>query len=189
MAITFNGPQNIYGPQRPKTERTPQKEQSPREKRKLREKQRLEKEQEKLKERLKRLEKYAISNILKNIALKTAQMETDKKPMDLFQEILPVLKDMGIHNITEKNKTEIVETKKVGVRKQKDLYKIVIRRKEVIESDLIKRINRENKNFEKLEWSSNGIEIFVWGNEYEIEEKEKKLPIRAPRPVPSAIGF
>jgi len=188
MAITFNGPQNIYGPHQPKTEKSPQKEQSPREERKLREKQRLEKEQQKLKERLKKLEKYAISNILRHIALKTAQMETDKEPADLFQEILPVLKDMGIHRIAEKNETEIVETKKVGARKQKNLYKIMIRRKGIIESDLIKRIDRENKNFEKLEWSSDGIEVFVWGNEYEIEEEEKKLPLEAPEPVPPAIG-
>lgn len=185
MAITINnGPQNIYSPRPQKEENTP-REQTPQEKRKLREKQRLEKEQERLKERLKKLEKRSMSNVLKHIAFKIAQTETKKEPVDLFQEILPVLKDLGIHNIVEKNETELIDTKKMG-RKQKNLYKILIRRKGEIESDLIKRIDRAHKNFEKMEWSSDGIVIYVWGEEYEEEEKE--VPVRAPRPVPPALG-
>lgn len=190
MAITFNGPKNISSPSKPSSQKD-FKSQTPQEKRKNREKERIQKNIQRDKSRLEKLEKLSFSSLLRNLALKTAQpAETEKEPTDLFLEVLPVLKKTDINNIAVKRKTEIIEEKKIGTRKQKNLYKILIRREAEISSDIIKRLNREDEFLDKIFWSNDGIVFHIWGETFTIEEEEKGEKDEGPIPnsvIPDSV--
>ena len=92
--------------------------------------------------------------------LKVAAADPNDDPQELFRQVQPVLRPMGISsNLVDRNKTEIITGQNKGA---DSLYKILIRRDVEFTGDTIKRLNRGVDNFNNLKWDSAGMTLFVW---------------------------
>lgn len=108
-------------------------------------------------QRIKKM-KTITESIRKLSKLLIAQDPNDD-PQELFRQVSPVLSRMGIKNMADRNKTELMEGKTKG---DDHLYKITLRRNAQITDDQINRLKREDDAFEALQWSSQAMEVYVW---------------------------
>lgn len=123
------------------------------------------KQKERIDKRLERFQKASLANRIRNVALafqKIAQpTDPNENPIGLFAQVDDTLSNLGLKNIAERNKTQLIIGKTNA--KKENMYRILIRRQAEITSDTIIRISRNKDNFEAIKWSSKGMEAFVWG--------------------------
>ena len=154
MAITFtNGDPKEKAPTNPATK----KKLNPKEQEKERQRQRLQIQQKQIQKKLDTLKK-SIAQPIRNLAGIIAADPNDD-PNDLFQQIRPLLSKMGIANMTDPSKTELVPGKTQG---KDSLYKVTLRRGAQLSSVEIDRIKRQEKALETIQWSSQAMEVFLW---------------------------
>lgn len=149
-----------------------------------REQERLLKQKKQLDKKLEKLKKKStLSNKIREIAFilnKTAQLDPNDDPQELSNQISDVLSDLGIKNIIERNKTQIFMDQQNA--KKEYLYKVLLRRNDEIESDIVGDLDQESKNFERLKWTSKGNEVYLWGP-YTLSVTEEKETPEIPGPV------
>jgi hypothetical protein len=180
MALTFNQPNRPSQPQKDKPNRPsqPQKDKpnqpsqqndsNQRQKEQIyKQKERLQQQQEQLDKRLERL-----SDHIKKIS---ALIVAEDNPRDLFNQIRPTLNSMGLTNLCDQTKTEIITG---HVDKDRSLYKILLRRTSEINSKIIERMNREKNDINVAKWSKDGIEVYIWS---------KYTPITPDQSVPGPV--
>jgi hypothetical protein len=100
-----------------------------------------------------------ITESMRELSKIIAQTNPNDDPQELFSQVLPVLRRMGINNMVDRNKTELVSGKTKG---DDSLYKITLRRDAQITDDEINRLKREDDAFETLQWSNQAMEVYVW---------------------------
>ena len=136
----------------------------PRAKAKAREQERLQRQQEQIQKRLDRLNKTALSDILRTYAeIITAAEDPNDDPQGLFATIRPVLTKMGLGTSTEASKTELISGKTNT--NGDSLFKVTLRRTTEIDDDIINRVKRQDDSkdsFEAMKWTSAGLEMFIW---------------------------
>lgn len=111
---------------------------------------------------------------------------TQYKPTELWDMVLPVLKSMQLHNLasSKKSMTQVHLDQSRGENER--LYEIYLDRASVITPKVIERIKLHEKDFHSMKWSSQAIQVFVWGNYINPETKEEKkvvAPPGMPQPV------
>lgn len=134
--------------------------------------QRLQREQEKLKKDLEKQKKEDVKEYQKGQQeverakedalkpLKVAQADPNDDPQELFRQVQPVIRPMGISsNMVARNKTELIAGQ---TRDGDSLYKLLIRRDVEFTDDTIKRLNRNVSDFNYLKWEPAGMNLFVW---------------------------
>jgi hypothetical protein len=94
----------------------------------------------------------------KKLPLKFAQNPNDD-PQELFNQVLPLVRRMGINNMVDRNRTQIIPGR---TRNEDSLFKIVLRRNAEFDPETIARINRNSDNLEVIQWSAQAIEVYVW---------------------------
>jgi len=132
--------------------------------------------------------KKSYADTLREVACALQSKLAQEDPYEiqyLYDQILPVLKKLGINNIIEKKDIQVFEEEQNN--NDEFLYRVLLRRKSELKPDIIDRIDRTNKSFKKMNWTSDGIEVFVWGPNILLseekkreEEKRKKLPEEIP---------
>jgi len=92
--------------------------------------------------------------------------DPNKDPEELVRQISPLIKNKLFIRSIQENKTELVpnQTKSVGG-KILALYRVMLRREYPLDPDHIDRLKRNKDFFSYLEWSSEGVCIYLW-NEY-----------------------
>ncbi len=144
------------------------------------ERKRLLKQKENIEKRLKKIEKNTfLANIIRETAYLIKAQENPYEVSYLYNQVLPTLKKLGINNIIEKNEVQILENEQDG---DMFLYKVMIRRNDIIDPDIIDRMDRNLKLFKDLSWTSDGIQVFVWA-ENELLTEEKRQEEEAKRDV------
>lgn len=83
-----------------------------------------------------------------------------KEPVDIFADVRPLLREMGISdNLFTQRYTEIEAGKIKG---NNALYCLYIDRQNPITPDLIARLNRHKDNVEELLWDQKSIMLKLW---------------------------
>lgn len=117
----------------------------------------LNKQKERYDKRIKELKKTLARNVISRFL--SAQDSPNDDPQYLWGQVRPTLGKMGIANICQNNKTQLV----IGESdKDKSLYKVVIRRQSEIGPDTIDRIKRQSDSLKNIIWSNEGIVFYVW---------------------------
>lgn len=139
-------PGKVNGPGEKTEDRTP----TPQEESLLKQKEQIDK-------RLQRLQKKVV-----HAFVKMGQTNPNDDPMGLYAQISPILDKMGLKStMIERNKTQLI-IGKTNTDKN-NMYKILLRRDAEITESTIADINRNQKNFESIVWTSKGMEAYVWG--------------------------
>lgn len=120
---------------------------------------------------------FKTADVLRRLAMILAQDDPNDDPQELYRQVLPLLRRMGIDNMADRSKTEIVPGRTEG---DKSLFKITLRRNAVITDDTIERLKRFDDNFEDLRWSAAAMELYVW---WPYEAPQEATPAGAP-PAP-----
>lgn len=155
MAITFTDGNPQEAPMNPGQK---PKKPDPQEQAKERERKRLQDQQKKIQQRLDTL-KTSIAKPLRDLAGVMAANDPNDDPQDLFGQIRPLLSKMGLANLADASKTELVPGKTQG---KNSFYKVVLRRGAQLTSTEIDRIKRQEKNLETIQWSAQAIEVYLW---------------------------
>lgn len=135
----------------------PEQNLSPSEKTKETIKKRLQLEVQNKQKQLKKL----ITSSLYTLAKIILAEDPNDDPQELFRQITPTLSKMNIKNIADAGKTQIDP---IQIKGDNRLYIITLRRNADINIDQISRINRNQRDFEKIERSKTGeILVYVWG--------------------------
>jgi len=117
----------------------------------------LNKQKERYDKRIKQLKKTLAKKVVSRYLL--AQDNPNDDPQYLWGQVRSTLSKMGIANICQNNKTQLV----IGEsQKDNSLYRIVIRRQSEINPDTIDRIKRHNDSLKSITWSNEGIIFYVW---------------------------
>jgi hypothetical protein len=108
------------------------------------------------------------------------------KPAELWNMVLPVLKSMQLHNLasSKKSLTQVHLDQSRGENER--LYEIYLDRASIITPKVIERIKLHQKDFHSMQWNSQAIQVFVWGNYINPETEQKKNVVVTPgmpRPV------
>jgi hypothetical protein len=177
MAITFTDGTPPKGPTNPADNK--QKKPDPQQEMKDREKKRLIDQQKKIQKKLETF-KTSVAQSIKDLAGIIAADPNDD-PNDLFRQIRPLLSKMGIANMSDPSKTELVPGKTQG---KNSLYKVTLRRGAQITPTEIDRIKREEKALESAQWSEKAIEFYLW---YPYKAPEE-APAPGTPPPPGAPG-
>ena len=142
----------------PKTPKT-----DPEELRKKREMERLKHQDQQIKRKMQLLQpdkKQPLTNIMKALASVMVQAQNpNEDPMVLYAQVRPLLVKMGLNNIVIPNKTELMLGK---TQAKNSNYCVLLRRQAEIDSVIVDRIKRVEKNLDKIVWDTAGIKIYVW---------------------------
>jgi hypothetical protein len=136
-----------------------EKKPSPQEKVKERKRQQLLNQQKNVQKQLDSLKTSITKPLRSLVKILIAQDDPNDDPNELFRQIRPLLSKMGLANIADPSKTELVPGKTKG---KESLYKIVLRRSAQIGQKEIDRIKREEKALETVQWSEKAIEFYLW---------------------------
>ena len=89
-----------------------------------------------------------------------AQTLQQKKPAELFADVTPLLREMGITPaLFQQQYTQVEPTK---LKKDNVLYWLFVDREKLITPDVIARLNRHKENVEGLLWSSRSMILKLW---------------------------
>jgi hypothetical protein len=116
-----------------------------------------------------------ISDFIKKLSRSLIAQDPNEDPQELYRQVRPTLNNLGIANITDRNRTQLIVGQTQG---DDSLYKIVLRRDAEIDDNVIKRLNRNIKKVKEIKWSSQAIEVLVWAPytaPAEIQETEGEL--------------
>lgn len=95
-----------------------------------------------------------------------------KEPVDIFADVRPLLREMGISdNLFTQRYTEIEAGKIKG---NNALYCLYVDRQNPITPDIIARLNRHKDNVEELIWDQKSMMLKLW----------YALPVTAPTATP-----
>jgi hypothetical protein len=124
-----------------------------------------------------------IRALVQTMKLAVAPMALDPNddPAELYKQVRPLLVKMGLSNLTDKGKLQLVEGMTQGLNSQ---YQVCLRRGAVIDKDIITRIKRNESYFEKIVWDSRAIQVFVW---YPYKPPEAAKTPAAPG-IPPAVA-
>ena len=102
-----------------------------------------------------------LSRIIESAATPGATLSapTDEKPNDIFEQVRPLLMKMGLNNMIDRTKTQIVEGQAQG---SNSLYSLTLRRNAQITKNEIERIKRNEDYLNVIQWSAKAIEVQVW---------------------------
>jgi len=109
----------------------------------------LERQQEQIQKRIDRLKKTPV----------TAADDPNDDPSYLSRQVRPILQKMALHASMENSKTELIPGKNKGNLSQ---YKVLLRRNVRITPDIIDRIQRQEDALESIEWTSDGVCMYLW---------------------------
>jgi hypothetical protein len=155
MAITFTDGTPPKGPMNPAQK--PEKKMDPKEQENERQRKRLQIQQKQIQKKIDTL-KTSIAQPIRNLAGIIAADPNDD-PNELFSQVRPLLTKMGIANMSDPSKTELVTGKTQGTN---SLYKVTLRRGAQLSSTEIDRIKRQEKALETIQWSAQAMEVFLW---------------------------
>ena len=122
----------------------------------------------------------SMSGSIADIIRKTAQVflsvdlaKANKDPNELSRHVLPMLTLMGIQNLIDRPKTQIIvgPTKKGLV-----LYNVSLRRENKISEDIIERIKRQKDNFDSIKWTAKALEVHLWYDPPPEEQQTQPIP-------------
>lgn len=119
--------------------------------------------------------KTVAESIRKLSTLIEAQDPIEDKPNDIYRQIHPLAMKMGISNMVDRSKTEIVPGMVQG---KNNLYKLVLRRNAQLTKDEIERIKRNEDFLNVIQWSAKAMEVQLW---WPYESPEEKKSPSAPR--------
>ena len=124
-------------------------------------------EMQKLDKKEKDLEKKYDGLFGKSSSLKIAQDPNDD-PQDLYSQIQPILRNMGVSNLVDRRRTQLIVGKNRG---NDNLYQVVLRRNAEIDGEVISRMNRNVNDIEVMKWTPQAIELYIWAP-YRAPEEE-----------------
>jgi hypothetical protein len=126
-----------------------------------------------------------IANLILDLSHKIAQEPIEDKPSEIFAQVRPLLVKMGLQNMADRSKIEIIEGMTQG---NNSLYRVVLRRIAQITSDTINRIKRNEDYLNVIQWSQKAIEVQVWWPYQSPVEKAAPAPARpgVPQATPPA---
>lgn len=139
-----------------KEEEQPETE-NPAQKRQKRKIERIQKQKQQLDKKIHELKKILAKKVISKYL--SAQNNPNDDPQYLWGQIRPTLGRMGINNICQNNKTQLVVGETEG---DNSLYRILLRRQAQIDSDIIDRLRRQKDNLKYIIWSNDGIVVYVW---------------------------
>lgn len=143
-------------PQDPTKKEEGEKEQTLEDKRNQRKVDHINRQKKELDKKLERLKKI----LARKIAAKFLYAyDPNDDPQYLWGQIRPTLGRMGLSNICQNSKTQLVIGETEG---DNSLYRLVLRRQAQIESDTIDRLRRERNSLKYITWSNDGIIVYVW---------------------------
>lgn len=122
---------------------------------------RLERQKKTLSDKLERLKKNTklACRVVTAFVEKTAALDPNDDPQKLFSQVRPLLAKMGLANLTQANKTELIMGLTQGLNSQ---YKISLRRDTEIDTNILDRVKRNEKNFDRLVWTSESMCLYIW---------------------------
>jgi hypothetical protein len=118
--------------------------------------------------------KTSISKPIRDLAKSLTAADPNDDPQELFNQIRPLLSKMGIANMADASKTQLMPGKTKG---EDSLFKVVLRRSAQITSDEIDRIKRQEKALETVQWSSQAMELYLW---HPYKAPEEAIPPGTP---------
>lgn len=117
----------------------------------------INKQQEDLDRKKERFKKVLARKIVAKFL--SAEDNPNDDPQYLWGQVRPTLGKMGVANICQNNKTQLV----IGESdKDMSLYRVPIRRQSEIDPDTINRIKRQSDSLKHIIWSNDGIIFYVW---------------------------
>jgi hypothetical protein len=119
--------------------------------------------------------KTVAESIRKLSTLIEAQDPIEDKPNNIYRQVHPLAIKIGISNMVDRSKTEIIEGMVQGTN---SLYRLILRRNAQLTKDVIERIKRNEDYFNVIQWSAKAMEVQLWWP-YESPEEKKAPP--APR--------
>lgn len=149
-------------PSSPEKEQNPLRPSSPGEKLKQRRRERLEQQKAQITKKIEQLKKSSISEMIRYASLKLSQ-DPNSDPQELYNQIRSTLTDLGIANMVEKNKVQLVigDTKGTGDRIL-NKFEVPIRRNDALGEDQIKRMSRNVALIDKIIWNAKYIIVYIW---------------------------
>jgi hypothetical protein len=130
--------------------------------------------------------KVLISNSLQKMArsIKAQDPTQVYKPEDLWEMVLPSLKELQIHNLASgmKRFTKVHLDQSQGTQR---LFEVYLARDAVVTPRVIERIKMHLDLFHSMKWDSQAIQVFVWATYVEPEARTPATP-EAPPGMPRA---
>lgn len=128
--------------------------------------------------------KTSISTLLRDTARSMTALGAEVyKPEDLWEMVLPSLKELQIHNLASgmKRFTQVHLDQSQGTER---LFEVCLARDAVITPQVIERIKMHLDKFHSMKWDSQAIQVFVWATYVEPEAKTPatKAPPGMPNP-------
>jgi len=121
--------------------------------------------------------KKLITEPVRDIALKISVNESSN---DIYSQIRPLITKLGLSADIDRQRTEIIPGQVQG---ENQLYKLYLRRKSVINEDVISRLNRNKAFFNQIMWDSVSIILQLW---YPYTAQEQTTENLTPITTPSA---
>lgn len=116
--------------------------------------------------------KILISNSLQKMArsIKSQDPASVYKPEDLWEMVLPSLKQLQIHNLASgmKRFTKVHLDQSRGTER---LFEVYLTRDAIVTPRAIERIKMHLDLFHSMKWDSQAIQVFVWATYVEPETK------------------
>jgi len=133
------------------------------------------------------MKKKSFSDLIRGLSQKMSAapvaLDPNDDPAELYKQVRPLLTKMGLSNLTDRGKLQLVEGATLGKNSQ---YQVCLRRGAVIDKDVIARIKRNESFFEKMIWDSRAIQVFVWWPYQSLEETKTPTPGIPPAVLPTA---
>ena len=120
--------------------------------------------------------------MLKPIAdlIRVIAQPISEKPAEIFEQVQPLMMKMGLANLSDRSKVQIIPGKSQG---GNSLYSIMLRRNARIVPDTIDRIKRNSDYLNVIQWNAKAIEVQVWYPYKPPEGAVPEVPAGAP-PAP-----
>lgn len=103
--------------------------------------------------------KSIFSTSLRSIAY-TIINAVEDPPIELYNQIRPLLNKLQIAVLMDPNQTEIVKGQTNA--KKESLYKLVLRRKSQLSPQHIERLKRDIEHFQAMDWNNKGLCMYLW---------------------------
>jgi hypothetical protein len=124
--------------------------------------------------------KNIISTPIKLLAKSLTAQPIQKKPNEIFADVRPLLREMGISdNLFTQRYTELEAGK---IKEGNALYCLYVDRQNPITPDIIARLNRHKENVEELSWNQKSMTLKLW---YPMGATPAPVTPGAPAPAPA----